>query len=62
MAESCIGSNGNKWEICKDSAGEWRWRRTAKSEGIVNSSFEGYKNKADCISNAKRNGMNCTPR
>ncbi len=62
MAESCIGSNGDKWNICKDSDGEWRWRRTAKNSEIVISSLEGYKIKADCISNAKRNGMNCTPR
>ena len=62
MSETCISpKNGDKWEIYKDNAGEWRWRRTARNGEIVGSANEGYKNKADCIANAKRHGMDCIP-
>ena len=61
MAESCTTANGDKWEIYKDNAGEWRWRRKARNGETVGSSSEGYVNKADCIANARRNGMTCTP-
>lgn len=61
MAETCKDKNGDKWEIYKDNAGEWRWRRTAPNGNIVGAAAEGYKNKSDCIANAKRNGMICTP-
>ena len=61
MAETCKDSKGDKWEIYKDGAGEWRWRRTAPNGNIVGASSEGYKNKSDCIANAQRNGMTCTP-
>jgi uncharacterized protein YegP (UPF0339 family) len=61
MTETCTASNGDKWEIYKDNAGEWRWRRTASNGSIVGASTEGYKNKSDCIANARRNGMSCTP-
>lgn len=46
----------DKWEFYKDSAGEWRWRRTASNGRVVGSSSQGYVNKSDCISNAQRNG------
>ncbi|WP_342971806.1 DUF1508 domain-containing protein [Henriciella sp. AS95] len=59
--ESCTDSNGDKWEIYKSSDG-WRWRRTASNGRIVGASTEAYANKSDCIDNAKRNGMKCTPR
>jgi uncharacterized protein YegP (UPF0339 family) len=62
MAETCTDRNGDTWEIYKDVAGYWRWRRTASNGRIVGSSSEGYVNKADCIANAQRNGMTCTPR
>ncbi len=62
MSESCKDTNGDTWEIYKDRAGEWRWTRTASNGKIVGSSSEGYKNKADCIANAQRNGMKCTPK
>ena len=29
MSDTCVGSDGDTWEIYKDTAGEWRWRRTA---------------------------------
>ncbi len=46
----------DKWEFYKDNAGEFRWRRTAPNGQIVGASTEGYKKKADCLENAKRNG------
>lgn len=46
----------DKWEFYTDPKGEWRWRRTASNGRIVGASTQGYVNKADCISNAKRNG------
>ena len=62
MSETCTSpSNGDRWEIYKDNAGEWRWRRKARNGENVGSANEGYKNKADCISNAKRHGMDCDP-
>ena len=59
--EKCTDSNGDTWEIYKDGKDEWRWRRTASNGKIVGASTEGYKNKSDCIDNARRNGMTCTP-
>jgi len=53
--ENMAGEN-DKWEFYQDSADEWRWRRIAPNGNIVGSSAEGYKNKSDCIANAKRNG------
>lgn len=61
MAETCIASSGDKWEVYKDNAGQWRWRRTASNGNIVGAATEGYVNKSDCIANAQRNGMTCTP-
>jgi len=46
----------DKWEFYKDAKKEWRWRRTASNGNIVGASAEGYKNKSDCVANAKRNG------
>lgn len=46
----------DKWEIYQDASGEWRWRRTASNGRIVGSSSQGYKNRADCIENARRHG------
>ncbi|WP_232631634.1 YegP family protein [Methylobacterium sp. Leaf118] len=57
---SCRDANGDTWEIYQ-SGGEWWWRRTASNGRIVGSSSEGYRNKPDCIANARRNGMTCTP-
>jgi uncharacterized protein YegP (UPF0339 family) len=58
--ESCKASNGDTWEIYKTTG--WRWRRTASNGKIVGASTESYVNKSDCIANAQRNGMTCTPR
>ena len=61
MAEKCKDSSNNTWEIYTDTASEWRWRRTASNGNITGASTEGYKNKADCIANAKLPGMTCDP-
>jgi len=59
--ESCTDRNGDKWEIYQTTAG-WRWRRIAANGKIVGASTEAYSSKANCISNAERNGMTCPPR
>ena len=59
MSESCKDSIGHTWEIYKDKADEWRWRRTASNGNIVGASTEGYANKKDCIANARLPGMDC---
>jgi uncharacterized protein YegP (UPF0339 family) len=46
----------DKWIIYKVKNNEWRWKRTAPNGNIVGASTESYKNKTDCIANAKRNG------
>lgn len=46
----------DKWEFYQDKQGLWRWRRIAPNGQIVGASTEGYKNKADCEANARRNG------
>ena len=50
--------NNDKWEVYKDNAGLWRWRKTASNGRIVGASSQGYVNKRDCIANAKREGYN----
>ena len=44
------------WDFYKDNKGEWRWTRKARNGRIVGSSSEGYKNRADCVQNARRHG------
>ena len=61
MAQSCKASNGDTWTIYQDNASEWRWNRKASNGQTVGASSEGYANKADCISNARRHGMDCDP-
>lgn len=46
----------DKWEFYQSSNGDWWWRRIASNGRIVGASAEGYRNKADCIANAQRNG------
>lgn len=62
MTESCKDKLGDTWEIYKNDAGDWRWRRTASNGKVVGAATEGYVNRSDCIANAQRNGMTCTPR
>lgn len=42
--------------IAKDEKGEWRWKRVCSNGECVGASTEGYKNKEDCVKNARRNG------
>ena len=57
----CTDQRGDRWEIYEGKDG-WRWRRTAKNGNIVGASTQGYSNKSDCLANAERNGMACTPK
>lgn len=47
-----------RWDFYVDEAGEWRWRRFAANGEQVGASTEGYKNRADCEANAKREAAN----
>ncbi|MCZ8180983.1 MAG: DUF1508 domain-containing protein [Rhizobium sp.] len=59
--ESCKDKNGDTWEIYKSDG--WRWeRKAAGNNKTVGASTEAYVNKSDCIANAQRNGMTCTPK
>jgi uncharacterized protein YegP (UPF0339 family) len=44
------------WEFYKGDDEDWRWRCTAPNHEIVGASTEGYKNRVDCVDNAKRFG------
>jgi hypothetical protein len=57
---SCTGRDGDVWEIYFGADG-WRWRRTARNGRIVGASTQGYAHRDDCIANARRSGMACTP-
>jgi uncharacterized protein YegP (UPF0339 family) len=46
----------DRFEIYQDTRGEWRWRRVAANGRVVGASTESYRNRIDCVSNAKRNG------
>jgi len=46
----------DKWEFKVDARGEHRWSRTASNGEPVGRSTEGYKQKAHCEANAKRQG------
>ena len=46
----------DKWDIYQDGQNEWRWRRTASNGRIVGASSQGYKNRQDCVENARRHG------
>ncbi|WP_238121796.1 MULTISPECIES: YegP family protein [unclassified Xanthobacter] len=58
--DSCRDAKGDLWEVYSSATG-WRWRRTASNGRVVGASTEGYAHKADCIANARRNGMTCNP-
>jgi len=51
-----MADKNDKFEIYKDKRGEWRWTCTARNGEIVGASTEGYKNRVDCVANAKRFG------
>lgn len=46
----------DNWTIYQQNNGDWRWTRTAPNGRIVGASSEGYRNRADCVANARRNG------
>lgn len=46
----------DKWEFYQDPKGDWRWRQTAANGKIVGASTEGYKNRGDCVANARLKG------
>lgn len=46
----------DNWVFYRDRIGEWRWRHLAGDGEQLGASTEGYKNRADCVANAKRNG------
>lgn len=46
----------DKWHFYRDKKNEWRWKRVARNGRTIGSSSEGYKNRTDCIENARRNG------
>ncbi|MDL2277203.1 DUF1508 domain-containing protein [Parabacteroides sp. OttesenSCG-928-G07] len=51
-----MNTRSDTFTFYKDRNKEWRWNRIAGNGRIVGASAEGYKNKADCIENAIRNG------
>lgn len=57
---TCRDGNGDTWRIYQ-SGTDWRWQRTASNGKVVGASTESYRNKADCIANARRHGMSCNP-
>lgn len=44
------------WTIYRDDRGEWRWTRQSLNYETIGASTESYVNRADCVSNAIRNG------
>lgn len=46
----------DQWQFYQDNYGDWRWQRKAPNGRIVGASTEGYRNRADCVANARRNG------
>ncbi|SIN90122.1 YegP family protein [Halodesulfovibrio marinisediminis] len=47
----------DKWEFYKDYAKEWRWRRKNANGKIIGASPRGYKNRQECLENAKQHGF-----
>ncbi len=52
-----VATMKDKWTFYKDNKNEWRWKRVASNGRIVGAASEGYKNRLDCVENAKRNGF-----
>jgi uncharacterized protein YegP (UPF0339 family) len=51
-----MADTGRKWEIYQDNKGQWRWRCLASNGNLVGASAHGYKNKHDCVANARSFG------
>lgn len=55
--ERHFNSKPEEWVFYQDKKEEWRWRFTSAANGnILGSASEGYKAKADAVSNAKSMG------
>lgn len=46
----------DRWHFYQESNGDWRWSRVALNGRIVGASTEGYRNRQDCVANARRHG------
>lgn len=57
MKLTCTASDRAKWEIYEDGEEKWRWRCKAVNGRIVLASHKGYDDKEECISNARRPGL-----
>ncbi|KNY28316.1 DUF1508 domain-containing protein [Pseudobacteroides cellulosolvens] len=44
------------WEFNEDSQGMWRWKLNIQNGRIRGVYSQGYKNKEDCIINARKHG------
>ena len=62
MTETYTNLNGDVWEIyfAYGRVAEWCWKCTPLKGKIGRASTEGYRNKADCMADAERNGMECS--
>jgi uncharacterized protein YegP (UPF0339 family) len=57
MTEQIKDANGDFWTFWTDANGDWWWRHEdGHNHKTIGGSTEGYKNRGDCVSNAKRNG------
>ena len=45
---------GDKVQVFKDAAGEWRWRMRARNSHIIATSGEGYRNRSHALRMAER--------
>ena len=56
------GADGDTWVFWTDLDGDHWWRRKAPNGNIVGGSTEGYRNKAECLDNARRHGFAPAPK
>ena len=61
LGTSCTDPNQNSWQVYEDDNGHWHWRCITTFGDFVSVSKGVYRNKSDCVADAKRNGMQCTP-
>ena len=46
----------DKWDFYRDARGEWKWRRRVATGEILGTSDLSFKNKEDCMDDAKSHG------
>lgn len=46
----------DKWIIYQQENGDWRWTRKTADGEILDASAEGFRNRADAVADARRNG------